>query len=232
MKLDKLDKIDKLKYNTPEEYNLRAIKENLWRHTIGFVLPIAFVDSRNILQEKAALRFVYDAVVAEYLLIYPQSEPIGYNKFIGCIVSEQQKSTGRLHYHLLVSDFVKNTCTTPKAFCKLIVSALLKKQFQNFDLNEREIDVQSYRSESPLNGNYRGYLFKQTTSPYSSPYLHKLITDRNRLGTNAQIIPDDIFNACYFTTDRIKIHQAKMKVKSDGAFYKRFQQMYNEEEVV
>jgi len=225
-------KLDKLKYNTPEEYNLRTIKENLWRHTIGFVLPIAFVDSRNILQEKAALRFVYDAVVAEYLLHYPQHEPIGYNKFIACIVSEKQKSTGRLHYHLLVSDFVKNTCTTPKDNCKLIASALLKKQFQGCDLNEREIDVQSYRSESPLNGNYRGYIFKETNSPYNSAYLHKLISTRNRFGANAQIIPDDILNVCEFATDRIKIHQTKMKAKSDGVFYKRFEQMYNEEEVV
>jgi len=222
-------KLDKLKYNTPEEYNLRAIKENLWRHTIGFVLPTQFVDCRKITQEKAALRYVYDTVVAEYLLIYPQSEPIGYNKFIGCIVSEKQKSTGRLHYHILASEFVRNASTTPSVSCQLIASALLKKQFQNFDLNEREIDVQSYRSESPLNGNYRGYLFKQTTSPYSSPYLHKLISARNRFCANAQIIPDDILNVCDFATDRIKIHQAKFKVKSDAAFYKKFEQIYNEE---
>jgi len=222
-------KLDKLKYNTPEEYNLRAIKENLWKYTIGFVLPITFVDRRNTLQEKAALRFVYDAVVTEYFFHYPQSEPIGYNKFIGCIVSEQQKSTGRLHYHLLVSDFIENTCTTPKDNCKLIASALLKKQFQNCDLNEREIDVQSYRSESAAGGNYRGYIFKETNSPYNSAYLHKLITTRNRFGANAQIIPDDILNVCDFTTDRIKIHHAKFKVKYDADFYKKFEQIYNEE---
>lgn len=224
-------KLDKLKYNTPEEFNLRAIKEELWKYTICFILPTQFVDCRNILQEKAALRFVYDAVVAEYLLHYPQSEPIGYNKFIGCVVSEQQKSTGRLHYHLLVSDFVKNTCTTPKAFCKLIVSALLKKQFQGCDINEREIDVQSYSCESAEGGNYRGYLFKQTNSSYNTPYLHKLISARNRFGANAQIIPDNILGVCEFATDRIKIHQAKFKVKSDAAFYKKFNQIYNEEVV-
>lgn len=224
-------KLDKLQFNTPEEYNLRAIKEELWKYAIGFVLPIPFIDCRQILQEKAGLRYVYDTVVAEYLFHYPQSEPIGFNKFIGCIVSEQQKSTGRLHYHLLLSDFIETTCTTPKASCQLISSALLKRQFQGCDLNEREIDVKAYSRESPSNGNYRGYLFKETTSPYNSPYLHELISARNRYQANAQIIPDNILDVCEFATDRIKIHQAKFKVKSDGAFYKRFEKMYNMEVV-
>ena len=212
----------------PHEYNLKLIGEHNWKWNVTIVLRVKFSEQHDLKRlNKDALKHIHQ--IGSQL--YPK-EIRGYQKsFLGVCTGEIQESSGLLHHHAILGELWKPNLWFNNSIAdlqwsesrefrlkeldhrKLLKERIQKKlegsEFESTYLGKKlEIAknpvVEIYQKEIEAGGSWRGYIVKEDSNAYWSPYYHELVRKINQINQENGVIPDDMLHLKCWSEERKK----------------------------
>jgi|694.fasta_scaffold70052_2 hypothetical protein len=202
----------------PHEYNLKLIGEHNWKWNVTIVLRVKFSERHDLKRlNKDALKHIHQ--IGSQL--YPK-EIKGYQKsFLGVCTGEIQESSGLLHHHAILGELWKPNLWFNNSIADLQWSE--SREFRLKELDHRELlkeriqkklegsefestylgkkleiaknpVVEIYQKEIESGGSWRGYIVKEDSNAYWSPYYHELVRKINQVNQENGVIPDELLH--------------------------------------
>jgi hypothetical protein len=197
---------------------LKLIGEHNWKWNVTIVLRVKFSEQHDLKRlNKDALKHIHQ--IGSQL--YPK-EIRGYQKsFLGVCTGEIQESSGLLHHHAILGELWKPNLWFNNSIADLQWSE--SREFRLKELDHRELlkeriqkklegsefestylgtkleiaknpVVEIYQKEIEAGGSWRGYIVKEDSNAYWSPYYHELVRKINQVNQENGVIPDELLH--------------------------------------